>query len=543
MIKRLLSAVCAIFIAVQTALSAGAAGVTEQYLDDIFAYNMAQRGAESFFDGLEYGSNDWTAYCYIRLYGTEGAEHYASTAEEYAEGLISSDGFVKPTDMQKAAVTLSLLGSCPQRLIDEAVYLNGDFDRQGINAYIWGLIAVNCADLPAPENALNTESSIIDHLLSKQLSDGGFSLKGTAADVDITAAAIYALAPCAEGDEEVAAAVSRARQALIGLQLDGGGFSSLGIENCESAAQAMIALSADPQTASLAEESGALAAMLSYRRADGSFAHLPDGEGDSIATAQACMALTAYRCMTERGEPLFGSPPADDRSESDNPSEEPTVADESAVASEEPVPVTDNSPAPPQTSHISGGQIKLIISAALLVLAAALLTAFFVGGRKKRALAAVAVLLSLLAAGAAFLDIRTADEYYADTPSGGEITVSVSVNCSAALSGEGDTTALLPLDGVMLYADGVSLAEGSTAFDGLIAAAKAQQLRVDYMGTSYGMYVSGIGGLYEFDFGSTSGWLYTVNGELPSRSAGVYLLADGDAVEFFYTTSLGSMGE
>ena len=43
-------------------------------------------------------------------------------------------------------------------------------------------------------------------------------------------------------------------------------------------------------------------------------------------------------------------------------------------------------------------------------------------------------------------------------------------------------------------------------------------------------YVSGINGLKEKANGSLSGWVYTVNGDRPSRSAGSYHLEDGDEV-------------
>lgn len=65
-------------------------------------------------------------------------------------------------------------------------------------------------------------------------------------------------------------------------------------------------------------------------------------------------------------------------------------------------------------------------------------------------------------------------------------------------------------------------------------------MRVDYVGSSYGVYVRGIGFVYELGFGSESGWTYRVNGEYPSVSVGAYTLSDGDTVEFVYTCELGS---
>lgn len=531
MIKKYISAVCiAIFIAVQTALSASAStdSIELSGNDSIFAYNMQQRGVSHFFDGLEYGSDDWTAYCYIRTYGTKGAESYARSAKIYTDSLLASERFVKPTDLQKAAITLSLFEECSQQLIDEAVYLNRDFNKQGINAYIWGLIALNCTDLPQPENAVNTKQSLIDYILSNQLPDGGFALKGDTADTDITASAIYALLPC--NDDRATAAASKAQNTLYSLQLESGGFSSMGIENCESTAQAIIALCSDNSALEKLHNNGMISAMQKYELTDGSFSHLPYGDSNSVATAQACMALTACRIMSENGELLFGKSIAN----TVEPLTESIIPEAESASRTENTPTTTNT----ETVALNSKQIKLIISVALLVPAAILLIVFFARRRKKKALPVISLALIIIAAATVLLDIKAPDEYYLESSSG-DITVSVYVNCSAALSDREKTSAVLPPDGILLAAENVNLAEGSTAFDALISASKASKLRIDYTGTSYGTYINGIGGLYEFDLGSTSGWLYKVNGELPVRSSGAYRLSDGDVVEFVYTITLG----
>ena len=41
-------------------------------------------------------------------------------------------------------------------------------------------------------------------------------------------------------------------------------------------------------------------------------------------------------------------------------------------------------------------------------------------------------------------------------------------------------------------------------------------------------YVAGIDGLYEFDCGKNSGWMYRVNGKFPNYMAGKCKLHDGD---------------
>ena len=54
-------------------------------------------------------------------------------------------------------------------------------------------------------------------------------------------------------------------------------------------------------------------------------------------------------------------------------------------------------------------------------------------------------------------------------------------------------------------------------------------------------YVAGIDGLYEFDCGKNSGWMYRVNGKFPNYMAGKCKLHDGDKVEWLYTCVRGDL--
>ena len=52
-------------------------------------------------------------------------------------------------------------------------------------------------------------------------------------------------------------------------------------------------------------------------------------------------------------------------------------------------------------------------------------------------------------------------------------------------------------------------------------------------------YVEGIHNLYEFDVGSLSGWMYSVNGWFPNYGCSRYALQNGDVVNWVYTCDLG----
>lgn len=102
------------------------------------------------------------------------------------------------------------------------------------------------------------------------------------------------------------------------------------------------------------------------------------------------------------------------------------------------------------------------------------------------------------------------------------VTVSVSIDSSAA-------------DGSVSGSGTFTFKEGATPYDALCA------LRSDVTSssTAMGIYVEGIGGLFENDsrYPGVSGWKYMVNGRVVMQSAGSYTLSDGDHVTWYYTVT------
>lgn len=538
--KKTIKAVCiALIIAVQTVfcITAHAAdnAAGSDIVRELFALNIGERGVDNFYDGLQLGSADWTVICRARLYGEENSAEFVKSALRSAEELINSDSFVTPTELQRTAIVLAAFGECPRELINAAAYSNTDLDRQGLNAWIWALTAANCSGLEPDNGAVYTRLMLAGEIIGRQLSDGGFALRGSSADADITAAAITALAPLAD-DENVSEALDRAVSALSGLQRENGGFLSLGSETSESAAQAVIAFTA----AGIDDErlDNAVSALLRFRREDG-FAHELDGRSNKMATVQALQAFTALS-LKERGELLFDKPKNNAQEQPDTIESSESVSVDTSEEFSEIIPETEETgPA------ITGFHIKLIISTALAAAGVAMLVAAMI--KRGKRFAASGIILLILSGAVWLLNIRTPEEYYSATPENG-ITVRVGAECASALERLGDIDesvnplSVIPDDGIILPLDEISLPVGATAFDALIEAARARRLRVDYTGSSYGVYVRGIGFVYEFGFGSESGWTYRVNGSAPQMSAGAYELSDGDTVEFIYTCELGYAG-
>ncbi len=526
MIKKFISAVCIAVIAVQTVFCIASAASVD-IVEELFALNMSERGVKDFYDGLQLGSADWTAFCRARLYGAENSAEFVGSARLSAEELVNSGGFVTPTELQRTAVVLSAYGECPRWLIDAAAYQNHDLDKQGLNAWIWALIAANCSGLESENGYTRTE--LAETLIEKQLPDGGFALRGNSADVDITAAAIYALAPL-DGNAEVKSALDRAVSTLSSLQLENGGFLSLGNEVSESTAQAIIAFTA----AGVDDErlDRAVTALMSFR-CDGGFSHTVGGKPDRMAASQALQAFTAVK-LSERGERLFDFSLIQDNSQSEPVDDSGgNIPDESGSELPNGTSVSDSG----VNSGLTGFHIKLIISAAL---GAVGIVVLFIGiARRGKTGVIVGAAALALAGGVWLLDIKTPEEYYSQTIEGG-ITVRVGAECTSVLSRLDsideyiNPSSVIPEDGIIIALGEVSLPEGATAFDALNEAARANKIPVDRVSSTFGVYVRGIGNVYEFGFGSESGWIYRVNGVTPQISSGAYKLSEGDTVEFVY---------
>ncbi|NHM32604.1 DUF4430 domain-containing protein [Neobacillus terrae] len=86
--------------------------------------------------------------------------------------------------------------------------------------------------------------------------------------------------------------------------------------------------------------------------------------------------------------------------------------------------------------------------------------------------------------------------------------------------------------GTLLSSRKVEFNEGNTVLDILLKA--AGKSNVDYSGGGSTAYVEGIDGIYEFDYGPMSGWIFKQNGAGIPKSAGAIKVKDGDRIECIY---------
>lgn len=101
--------------------------------------------------------------------------------------------------------------------------------------------------------------------------------------------------------------------------------------------------------------------------------------------------------------------------------------------------------------------------------------------------------------------------------------------------------AVIPSDGIILPETEVKLKNGDTVLSLLLRTCKDNKIHTSYQGeTSIGTaYVDGIGNLFEKDCGKKSGWMYTVDGDLPMLGVDEFDIKGGENIVFMYTCNNG----
>lgn len=256
------------------------------------------------------GLSDWQVIGIAR-YGDEIPSIYLNSLENKLDTTKGVMG--QATDYERTVLGLLAVGKDPTNFkgynLVEKIYNNKDMDEQGINAYIFGLIALDAGKFDVPSNALWTRDKLIQAILDNRTVDKGWDYAGDKADPDMTGMALTALAPYKD-KAEVKAAVDEAINKLSSLQKENGGFASWGTENSESICQVIIALCGngiDPTSDNRFIKNGKnpLDALLEYRAEDGGFSHIKGTRYNAMATEQAMEALEAYKMFKEGNGSIY----------------------------------------------------------------------------------------------------------------------------------------------------------------------------------------------------------------------------------------------
>ena len=544
-------------------------------IEDIVSFNAEEAGVQDaqallsdVFPEKIGGTAEWYVLG-LSQYGGYDLEKYRSALENYLNE--------KDVKGASARLKFSLLLSFSdgnREYIDRCMS-DGTVGGQGIMSYVFGLHLIN--------NGYTGNISldeILENIIKLCHEDGGWSVTGNYGDVDVTAMTLTALAPLYTGSGQAKISTSteynektivndgilellveNAINFLSNSQLDDGGFSSFGVENAESNAQVITALSAlgiDCATDERFIKNGntVFDGLMKYRLSDGSFSHKKDDASNPSATVQTFFAMVAYLRMREGLTPLYvrdvnetkltvcygdtgvlseskSASNDDNNANSKENNKSDTDINDTDLDSE----YADNS-SDKNAGKNSGYKTYAIIILIGVCLAVSIL--LFISKKHWKnylfvGLVGLAGVLIII-----FTDFSSPENYYGQetVKSNAVGTVTMSITCDILKDKEKNEH--IPEDYVVLKTTGFDLEKGETVYDILLEAAKKYNISVEHEGSSDIVYISGINYLYENDYGDLSGWVYKVNGVLPSVGCGGYELKDGDIIEWCYTLDLGN---
>lgn len=258
--------------------------------------------------------SDWIAITLARCNVPESYSQYLEALKTYVEAHYAEDGGlhdVKATEYHRISLAVLSLGGDPTSfgnkpdgtpidLIADGTYNFGEKELglQGLNGWIWALIALDASGVEVPSDARYSRQDMIDAIINAQNDDGSFALDNGSGDVDITAMALQALSPYAGSYEQ---------------QIDGAlGWLSLEMsddctffygtsESSESLSQAIMAVTSldygvGDMLGFVRNGQTMYTALNRFRCDNGLYKHQQEDEQpDLLATVQALQALLSIR--------------------------------------------------------------------------------------------------------------------------------------------------------------------------------------------------------------------------------------------------------
>lgn len=288
----------------------------------ILSFNIIPASAYSTYDDIysqtgkylssktpETGSlgGEWLVFGLARSEYPVPDNYYDHYYESVTGMMIDSEGILTSNKYSEYSKLIIALTSIGKNITDVGGYnlleYLSDYSKiikQGVNGAIFALLALDCAKYPIPESVnpsvQTSREYLIEYILDKELNNGGWALSGSVPDSDVTAMAIQALAPYSHPD--IKSALNRGIETLSSIQTDNGAYASSGIQNAESTAQVLTALSVlkiNPYTDERFIKNGntVVSALMDFYNGDGTFCHIKGSSSNQMATEQAFYAMTA----------------------------------------------------------------------------------------------------------------------------------------------------------------------------------------------------------------------------------------------------------
>lgn len=477
---------------------------------DLFDCVMGDRTKDAWFAedvaGFAGKGSEWYIFA-MKMAGCDiDGEQYLASLDAY---LADNDPGI--VGRQRCALASVAMGRADAETVDATA------GKGGMMSYVFALHLLNNGAV----SSQHTAESIIDTIISMQNEDGGWSLSGTASDVDVTAMTLQALAPHRQAHEQE---ISRALDRLASVRTENGGYKSYGTENCESTAMVIIALCALDKADD--ERFSGLDSVLESYAVDGGYSHAAGGSKNNVATVQTLCAKAAVIYAAEGNIPFVFTSDIDGEASEVSDDDTSDISDEisKAVSSDDvSVSVSDDTSST-ESIQTDGTDVKLWLCMAIAPVALVFII-IFVCKKQYKKLAIAAVIAAVLVCTVLFLNIETPEQHFSAESKQYEHHVTFAVYCDAI---EAEPK---PYGGVLIAECEIGFDEGESVCDILKRAAKQHGLTVD--GTTY---IRSIGTLSEMQYGAMSGWLYSVNGEHPDIPCNEYFPGDNNIIVWSYTT-------
>lgn len=576
---------------------------TTEYMDKISEYEMKN------VTNPTYGSTggEWLIMGLAR-YGTLTESYCARYLENLKEEVESRKGILsetKYTEYARVVLALTSINETPENFAGYNLLKPlSELDhvlKSGLNGAVFSLLAFDSGNYQIPDTKKeytgrkSTREKLISILINAQLEDGGWANMGNKSDVDMTAMVLQALGKYRK-QNEVKTALNRGIQYLSEKQNNSGAFSGSGVENCESTAQVLTAMTVLGIHVSddrfVKNGNTVLDGLLKYYK-DGGFKHTANSFVNQMATEQAMYALTAYyRSLTEENG-LYEM--ADNNSYKDTDSAKKSTTGKSSRKSSkmnkkqqkketqatsqtdkkksaletraaETVTAQGNDTVTKQknqssrkekgTQQTSGNRTEMESTGESTSAAEEVKEE-----RKKeenhRNYGGIGIGLAVIVLAGAGIFLKKKNKLFimliavciffggcgSDMAKDSAGTCTILVKCSSIYNNleklDKGLKEHIPKDGIILKEQEVSFEKDDSVYDVLARELKKNRILMEASFTANSAYIEGIDNIYEFSCGELSGWMYSVNGEYAQVSCSDYKVKDGDKIQWSYTCDLG----
>lgn len=297
---------------------AAAASVSTAYADAVsdtaqYVYNNVKEPTFGVIGG------EWAILGLARSNANVPESYFSDYYNRIEQYTVNNNGILdarKNTEYARVVMALTAIGRDPQNVGGYNLLMPfADYRStvaQGLNGAVFALLALDCGKYEIPLDAdaevQATREMYIDTILLNSTDNGAFELFADGGeDIDITAMALTALSSYMY-DDEVCEVVNQSLEYLSTVQQSDGGFSNEGVENAESSAQVLTALSAlgiSERDEHFVKNGNSVKDSLMKYAVDGGFAHNYGGKADQMTTEQALYALTAAKRNSEGKTKLF----------------------------------------------------------------------------------------------------------------------------------------------------------------------------------------------------------------------------------------------